>query len=234
MNTAESSLEECQRLLRERDRNLYLCSLLAPERHRAAVTGLYAFTGELIRARRAVSEAAIGQMRLKWWYDALDGVFAGAPARHPVAETLAAAARAGAAQAAMAQLIEAYADDLAEPVAYDAAAQEARARALWGPVFAAVGNLTGPGEDGAEAAAVVWGLTQALRSEPVPPDRVEALHRAAMAALPRAHGHLPPVLASIYLRRIERAGFDLGQATVRRADPGALALPKLWWAARRG
>ena len=197
-----------------------------------AVTGLYAFTGEIVRARRTVSEATIGQMRLKWWYDALDGIFAGTPARHPVAEILAEGARAGIQQAAMAQLIEAHADDMSAPAAFDAAAQEARARALWGPVFGAVASLTGRGESGAEAAAVAWGLTQAMRSEPVPPDRVVALHGAAMAALPQARGHLPVVLAGIYLQRIARAGFDLGHPSARRPDPGALALPKLWWASR--
>jgi hypothetical protein len=233
MNRAESTFEECQAVLRERDRDLYLCSLLAPERSRMAVTGLYAFTGEIVRARRTVSEAAIGQMRLKWWYDALDGIFAGAPARHPVAETLAEAARAGIQKVSMAQMIEAHADDMVAPVAFDTAAQEARAGALWAPLFRAVAAVTGQGESGAEAAAVLWGLTQALRSEPVPPDRVAALHGAAMAALPRARGHLPAVLAGIYLKRIQRAGFDLGHPSVRRADPGALALPKLWWAARR-
>jgi len=234
MNRDESSYTECQALLRERDRDLYLCSLLAPERGRVAVTGLYAFIGEILCARHTVSETAIGQMRLKWWYDALDGIFAGTPARHPVAETLAEAARAGARQAALAQLIEAHADDMAAPTAFEATAQEARARVLWGPVFEAVATVTGRGENSAEAAAVLWGLTRVLRSEPVPPDEVAALHGAALTVLPQAHGHLPTVLAAIYLKRIERAGFDLGHPSARRADPGALALPKLWWAARRG
>ena len=44
---------------------------------------------------------------------------------------------------------------------------------------------------------------------------------------------LPIVLTDIYLERIKRGGYSMGHPIVRRSDPGAMALLRLWWAVKR-
>jgi 15-cis-phytoene synthase len=61
---------------------------------RADVIALYAFDHELARAPRAASTALLAEIRLTWWREVLDEIFAGgAPRRHPVAEALGEAVR---------------------------------------------------------------------------------------------------------------------------------------------
>ncbi len=219
--------------LRDNDRDLYLCTLFAPQDRRAALQALYAFNAEISRASGGSSEAAIGHMRLKWWYDALEDIFNGNPPHHPVAQALADAVPFGVEQEALAAVIEAHAEDMAAEPDYAAEAMENRAIALWAPIFAQAESLVGVPSEQTEPAAKAWGLTMTLRRHAVPPDTVPTLHDAARANLALAPGHLCMVLADIYLKRVQRANYDLTPPSARRTDPGALAIPKLWWAARR-
>ncbi|MBT6096540.1 MAG: squalene/phytoene synthase family protein [Rhodospirillaceae bacterium] len=220
--------------LRDNDRDLYLCTLFVPKAHRSALLALYAFNAEVTRASRGSSEAAIGHMRLKWWYDALDDIFNGNPPHHPVAQALAAVVAQGLEKEALAAVIEAHAEDMVRESDFSANAQQSRAAELWGSIFEQAASLAKSPTPHTEAAAKAWGLTMTLRRDAVPPDAVRILHDAARANLDVASGHLPMVLAGIYLKRIHSAGYDLSQPIARRNDPGGLALPKLWWAARAG
>lgn len=76
-------------MLQTGDRDRYLTSLFAPPEVRPALHALYAFNLELARVAEVVSEPMIGEIRLAWWRETLDGVYAGAPRRHDVAEGLA-------------------------------------------------------------------------------------------------------------------------------------------------
>ena len=63
---------------------------------RDRLLALAAFNHELARAREVASEPALGAIRLQWWREVLDEIFAGIPngasvRRHPVAQALAAA-----------------------------------------------------------------------------------------------------------------------------------------------
>ncbi len=71
-------------LLREGDRSQFLCSLFLPEPHRAAAIALYTFKLEIARVGRVVSDPLIGQLRLKWWYDAVKNLENGKILDHPV------------------------------------------------------------------------------------------------------------------------------------------------------
>jgi phytoene synthase len=81
---------EAERVLRERDRERWLANLFAPAAVRADLNALYAFSGEIARARDVVREPMIGEIRLQWWRDVLSG---GDAAGHPVAAALLAAVR---------------------------------------------------------------------------------------------------------------------------------------------
>ena len=82
-------LSACGRIVRENDPDRFFCALFAPSAKREPLFALYAFNHELARAREAVSEPALGEIRLRWWREALDGAEAGTPRRHEVVEALA-------------------------------------------------------------------------------------------------------------------------------------------------
>lgn len=76
------------RLLRDRDRDRYLATLVLPEAARAQITALYAFNAEVASIRERVSEPGPGEIRLQWWSDALGGDGHGAVRANPVADCL--------------------------------------------------------------------------------------------------------------------------------------------------
>ncbi len=75
-------------MVRESDRPHYLCTLWAPEKHRQGLFALHAFSLELARIRSQVSEPMLGEIRLTWWREALDGVYRDKPREHPVLRAL--------------------------------------------------------------------------------------------------------------------------------------------------
>ncbi len=74
--------------LRRHDNDRYLCTLFAPADKREDLFALYAFNLEVARTREAVSESMIGQIRLQWWREAIEGIYAGQPRKHAVVEAL--------------------------------------------------------------------------------------------------------------------------------------------------
>lgn len=77
-------LEEARRL----DHDRYLTALFLPAAARSDVLALYAFNLEVARTREIVSEPILGQIRLQWWRETLDGIYAETPREHPVVEAL--------------------------------------------------------------------------------------------------------------------------------------------------
>ena len=105
---------------------------------RADVIALYALNLELARIADAVREPLMGEIRLTWWREAIEEIFAGRPVRrHPVVEALAGAIqRRGLTAAPFEAMIEArFADIDAEPFA-DLDAIEAYLDATAGGVMA--------------------------------------------------------------------------------------------------
>jgi phytoene synthase len=88
------SADYCHDLVRSGDRDRYLASLFAPDELRPGLLALYAFNIEIARIRETVSEAMLGEIKLKWWHDAIEGLYAGTQAGHPVTEALAPSIRA--------------------------------------------------------------------------------------------------------------------------------------------
>jgi len=89
--SAASDLAYCLDLIRRGDRERYLTTLLAPAASRAALVAIYAFKHEVEKTHAVVSEPRLGQIRLQWWRESLDGAFAGNPRRHAVVGPLATA-----------------------------------------------------------------------------------------------------------------------------------------------
>lgn len=83
------SADYCHDLVRAGDKDRYLASLFAPDQQRPHLLALYAFNIEIARIRETVSEAALGEIRLQWWLDAVEGIYSGNRQGHPVIEALA-------------------------------------------------------------------------------------------------------------------------------------------------
>jgi len=85
-----ADFDYCADLVHKRDRDRYWCALLAPASFRDDLFTIYAFNAEISEIGNSVSEPLIGHMRLRWWLDALDPIYAGNPPEHPVARALSA------------------------------------------------------------------------------------------------------------------------------------------------
>ena len=70
------------------DRDRYLASLVLRPSHRLPVQALLAFSAEVASVRERAREPAPGEIRLKWWDDALSGTEHGAVRQNPIADAL--------------------------------------------------------------------------------------------------------------------------------------------------
>jgi phytoene synthase len=78
----------CEGLVRDGDPDRYWASLFAPADKRPHLHALYAFSFEIARVRDSVREAMVGEIRLQWWRDALQGEARGDVRANPVAAAL--------------------------------------------------------------------------------------------------------------------------------------------------
>jgi phytoene synthase len=78
----------CESLVRERDRDRWLACLFVPASVRANVLALYAFNAEIARVPEIVSQPTLGEIRLQWWVEVIEGARRGEGAGHPVAMAL--------------------------------------------------------------------------------------------------------------------------------------------------
>lgn len=80
--------------VRRADEDRWLASRFAPSEVRARLVAVYALNNEIARTADVVTQAAIGDIRLQWWREALAEVFDGRPVRaHPVLAAIAQAHR---------------------------------------------------------------------------------------------------------------------------------------------
>ncbi len=79
----------CARRVKAHDPDRYLTALFAPRKRRAHLTALYAFNLEIAQIREHVSEPLLGEIRLQWWRETIDGLYQGAVRQHDVARALA-------------------------------------------------------------------------------------------------------------------------------------------------
>lgn len=148
----------------------YLAALLAPPAARADLLALAAFAGEVARVPYiAGSEPAIGEIRLQWWRDVLDGERAGEAAANPVAAALRdTVARFELPIAPLLDLIEAHAFDLYDDPMAALAALEGYARKTESAVFEVAARIVVGNNNGAplaaEHAGFAYALTGLLRS----------------------------------------------------------------------
>ena len=84
----ESEAENARQKTRDTAPDCYFSTLLAPAEKQNALFAVHAFDAEISGIASQVSDPAVGEIRLQWWYDTLASVFAGEPQQHPVAKQL--------------------------------------------------------------------------------------------------------------------------------------------------
>ncbi|KAI4357167.1 hypothetical protein L6164_001133 [Bauhinia variegata] len=94
MNGASSSsnlraaFSYCVQQVRSYDYHHYLCLLELPQALRKAAFALRALNVETARAMDVASDPRIGLMRLVWWQEAIDKIYANKVIEHPTAQAL--------------------------------------------------------------------------------------------------------------------------------------------------
>lgn len=83
----DATQDDLADLLRGADRDRYLATLYAPQDKRGDLTALYAFNAEIAAVRERAREPLPGEIRLRWWLDALAAP-AGQSTGNPVADAL--------------------------------------------------------------------------------------------------------------------------------------------------
>lgn len=135
---------------------------------RADLIGLYAFDYELARAPRTATNPLVGEVRLTWWSEAADEVFAGkTPRSHPVVLALARLAARGLVRADLEPLIDARYREL-DPAPMTEAEAGAWAQDTGGQCARLAARLLDPSADGeaARPAGAAWALSWRSAEQP--------------------------------------------------------------------
>lgn len=168
---SEPELSYCAREVRRFDNDRFLTALFAPVDRREDLFALYALNLEVAKTREVVSEPTLGLIRLQWWRDTMDKVFAGTPPKHEVAEPLArAVARHSLDRALFDRLIDAREADLEDepPATLDCMANYAEVTAA--PLTQLALQILDVRAEAAMQAGrhvgIAWALTGLLRAVP--------------------------------------------------------------------
>jgi len=162
-----ASVDDLDAVVRRADPDRWRASrFISDPAARADVIALYAFNHELARVAETVREPLMGEIRLTWWREALDEIYAGGAARrHPVVDALGSAVcRRSLARAPLEAMIEARFNDLEPEALADTAALNGYIDATAGALMAlAVAAVAGVEADAVRPAARAWGLAGLLR-----------------------------------------------------------------------
>ncbi len=170
---------DLDRTVRSADPCRWLASrFIADRAARADVVALYAFDHELTRAVQVTSNPLLAEIRLAWWREALDEIFAGGPVRaHPAPRALGAALRRhGLPRAPLEAMIDARTEQEPDPVVW--------ADQVGGSATILAARVLDPAADmdAVRAAGRVWGLMMLRRSGRTDIDLTETLAVAARAS----------------------------------------------------
>jgi NADH dehydrogenase [ubiquinone] 1 alpha subcomplex assembly factor 6 len=166
-----AGLSACGEITRANDPDRYLCALFAPPREREALFAILAFNHEVAKTREVVSETMLGQIRLQWWREAIDGILAGTPRQHEVVLPLSEAFEIfGLERGAFDAILDAREADLEDAPFQTNEDLMAYARGTAGALSRIILRILGVSDDttmmAGESVASAWALTGLLRSTP--------------------------------------------------------------------
>lgn len=241
-----------QDIVRQHDRDRYLSTFFAPDGAREHLLALYAFNAEVSRVRDQVSEPHLGLIRLQWWRDTIESLYAGGDgAGHPVAAALGQAIAAGSLpKDALLDLVTAHEFDLYQDrmpglTELEAYLGEANSRLIMLAAMILDREAAPKASEAAGLAGVAQGLALVLSDPrhrgPFLPEgmdvaaataHAEQRLRQALALLPTLPkpvlpAFLPVSLTALYLKALRRSP-DAPQPV----SPLKRQLV-MWWAAKR-
>jgi len=218
-------------MARKHDRERWLAALLAPAGAQPRLFALLAFNFEVAKTRESVSQPMLGQIRLQWWRESVESVFAGRPRKHLVVEALAAAhAVRPFGRGGFERLIDARERDLEDEPFATLAELEAYAEATAGGLaLLALEALGVEAEAAARKAGAAWAMVGLLRAVPVhAPRRLLRLPREDLNAEDVFRGRATPEVRAAARAVLERAEALAAEARAARPHRAALAaLPPL-------
>jgi NADH dehydrogenase [ubiquinone] 1 alpha subcomplex assembly factor 6 len=160
-------VQACLDMVRQQDRARYLTTLYAPPAARPKLWALHAFNLELARISDTVSEPMIGEIRLTWWQETVESLYAGTARKHDVAEALALLVQ-NVPQTLLLTMIDGRTTDIYQGYLGDFDALEQYARQTGGAQQQAVMHILGVRDDGLHEMAahigIAWTLTGLVRA----------------------------------------------------------------------
>ncbi len=221
----------CRERVSERDHDRYLATLYAPADKRPALFALHALDLELAEVVRTTSEPMLGQIRLAWWRERLQGLDRGERPGQPVLDALAEHLLPHGVSGSSLEPLED-----ANLALLEGGSLEAHASAR-GRLFGAAARLLAPALD-AEAIATAerlgagWAAVEAFRMGHFAPDEAGVAMAERWLALVGLPSAIRPITALAALARrdlaaLRRAGLDPAKVDWRRGTPGRQA--RLLW-----
>ncbi len=223
-------------MLRRHDRDRFLTTLFAPAARRPELWAVLAFNHEIARVRETVSQPILGQIRLQWWRDAIEEIYAGKPPRrHETAEPLADAIRGrGLKRRHFDTLIDARERDLDETPPATLAELDAYAAASAGTLFELMADILAPdltpaGLAAARAVGTGWGLVGLIRAVPfhLASGRIFIPDELGLDAATLQAQQFSPSLGAALARIADAARRHLAAARAARRTIAGAALPAL-------
>lgn len=158
----------CAAEVRRNDYDRYLSVLFAPRAARPHLFALYAVNHEIAKTAEVARDSLIGAIRLQWWHDAFDELYAGKPRHHEALLALSETLRAHDLPRAMFDVILAARElDFEEAPFADRAALEAYADATSSILMRMAARILGnPLYEVAREAGIAYALTGLLRALP--------------------------------------------------------------------
>ena len=171
LNEGATALSYPAEQVKKFDHDRFMTTIFAPAAARENLFALYAFNIEIAKVSEVVTEPLIGRMRLQWWRDTLDRLYAGESVAHQVAHPLGLAiAAAKLDRRQFDRLIDAREFDIDRTPPADFAVLRSYAEGTGAPLLALAMRVTGAGqgmaEDVAGLAGTAWALTGLLRAVP--------------------------------------------------------------------
>lgn len=237
---SESAASYCADQVKRGDPDRYHGALFAPRVVRQRLLALYAFNLEVARIPEIVSEPLLGEIRLQWWRDSIDQIYAGSVGQHEVVTALALAIHsADLPKNLFEQLFQARESDLEEVPFETWPDLVAYMTATSSGLMALAAMILTPGANSEEINAAclpagqAWAVTGLLRALPyharrnqiyLPLDLLDT-YRVCQADL--LAGRMTPELGRLigYLAQLARAELALARPLIRQLGSHTATLP---------
>ena len=184
----------CEAAVRRADADRYFSTLFAPADKRPLLFALYAFNYELAHIAEVVHESMMGEIRLQWWRETVEGAHEGKPRAHDVARALAELfARTDLPPDLIETMIDARAFDFCEEAFADDAVRDVYLDATSGNLMRLAARVLGGGDahdELAREAGIAYGLAGLIRSQTFHRTRGKIFLHDASAAAGHAYEHL--------------------------------------------